>query len=299
MKLYQPLFLFAVFFFNNCKLQEITIIQPTNNCLVKEVSFYTNYGINNGILKWDYQTQSFEYNKDGNPIKRIFYDKNRNIEYIHTMEYAKNRLTKVNNYKGKEIKIENLLFIKTYDISDDFSSLVEHIFSRTGNNNQFSETETLILDFVRNKDGELKNTKIERAKITAKPNDESSRLGIYLRLEYDGENKNLYRRWKMDPREANYEQGYGESVGYDLNGKNPWNANIWLSLIRSYDDDNSYLSEGGSWNENNLALNNYEQYYLYELNKQGFPCSVTFKRPDFTNFPFDQRIVYYNCDCIK
>ncbi len=278
-----------------CLSQEIkpTPDQTTRGCLIKE-----NITLQVKNNTWFIESNFFEYNKDGNPSKRLLLDSKGKVKKMHIIDYEGNRIKTVKKYLGNEEKNDSLESYKTYDISNDFLSMVVHIYVRKPNTNVFYEYNTQMLDFIRNERGELKLTKVEIVKNTAKPKDDAARTGSYYRYEYDSEYRNFYKVYSKEPNEPN-ETLIDEVTGSSRISKNPWNANIWLSLMANYSA--TWLYEDGDWNESSplvLKDNDLVGYYLqYEVNSEGFPCSATIKKPDYTNFPGELKYYYYNCDC--
>lgn len=277
-----------------CLQQEIkpTPDQSTRKCLIRELSSYSAQGSTWGIV-----TQTFTYNQDGNPIRRQLLDVNRNPTITLTFEYEGLRLKRANEYAGKTQTPENLKRYKTYELDEDFTRLVEHTFARN-NLGKYDEILTRLFEFVRNQEGNIKLGKIEDTGPEATPADLRSRRGVYTRFEYDEEQRNVVRVWRKQGGDEFLVNTFG---GFDLNGRSPWNANIWLSLTRSYDAD--FVGSTGFWNENNLALFSSGSgaqslfYSLYELNAEGFPCLSTAKRSDNVAYIDETLWYYFNCGC--
>lgn len=278
-----------------CLQQEIRpeIDKDTRGCLIRQKDDYSVANGNN----WQLRSQIFEYNTDGNPVRRTFIDIKRKVTKIHTMEYDGLRLKRINQYEGDAEKPDNLTMYKTVDISVDFSIIVEHTFQRK-DDTQHKEIFTRVLEFFRNEKGSLKLDLTEIVSPDAKPEEIGWRSGQYWRLEYDDKNENVSRRVFKLAGDANEQVQYTLG-GFDLNGRSPWNANFWLSYMRSFDND--FLSGDGFWSENNIALlapaNGSALFFnIYELNEAGFPCVSYAKRAD--NVPDESKSFYYYYNCV-
>ena len=278
-----------------CLQQEIrpTPDKNTRGCLIKQKDDYTGYGNN-----WELKSQVFEYNTDGNPVRRTFIDIKRKVTEIHTMEYEGLRLKRINQYKGDTENPANLTAYKTIAISADFRVMIEHTFQRR-DASSFQETLTRVLEFFRNDKGDLKLSLNELVTSEATPEKIGQRLGWYWRLEYDTKNENVARRTYRLPPDTTVQVQYTLG-GFDLNGRSPWNVNFWLSYLR--DLDNDFITGDGYWSENNVALlapggNKTLFFIIYELNGAGFPCVSYSERADRVPDSFKSFYYYYNCDC--
>ncbi|GAB2555010.1 hypothetical protein GCM10027190_01700 [Spirosoma areae] len=268
--------------------------QNTRACLIREKVDYSAPDGHN----WQLVTQHFDYNSDGNPIRRSFINDKRIVTKTQTMVYDGLRLTRINLYEGKAETEASLTAYKRLESSPDFKVIVEHTFQRQPNN-QYIEVKTRAHDFFRNENGALKLSKTELVSPAARPDSIGERLGIYWLLEYDDKNENVFRRWIKSPDLATEQVQYTQG-GFDQNGRSHWNANLWLSFMRGFDTD--FLNGDGYWSENNIAVQAGASgqalfFYNYELNSSGFPCVSYGKRADNVVDPSQSFYYYYNCDC--
>ncbi|GAB2554995.1 hypothetical protein [Spirosoma areae] len=278
-----------------CLQQEIRPILDRNTraCLLRQQSSY-----NADVGGWSTGVFQFKYNKDGNPLQWSFLDQTRTVVKIYTFEFDGLRLKRMNWYSGSKTTPDSLVSYKTYDIDAELTTLVEHTFKRNLNRS-FDEVLTRQFDFFRNPDGELRVQKIDYVLPEATATTTNAKSGKYKRLEYDEEGRNLYRIWsKNGPNSAeNLDVTFG---GYDLNGRNPFNVNFWMSFAQG--DMASFVDSHGSFSENNITLfaGGFDKpffYIVYELNAEGFPCLITSKQSNLVINPGENLYYYYDCDC--
>ncbi|MEZ0609421.1 hypothetical protein ACAW74_12935 [Fibrella sp. WM1] len=284
-------------FLIGCLQQELTPTpdQNTRSCLIRQVDSYDVQGGN-----WSLRSQVFDYNKAGDPIRQTFIDSKRNITKIITIEYDGLRPTRINQYEGEAETPANLTMYKTLVISANYDVIIDHTFERR-DNNQYAETVTLAKQFFRNQAGALKLRRTDFVTPAATPDSIGTRLGTYWRNEYDAKNENVVQRFFKQADWAQEQVQYTQG-GFDMNGRSPWNASLWLAYTRSLGPD--FRTGEGFWSENNIALQaggtgQTTFFYNYEINSAGFPCVGYVKRADNVVEPGQSYYYYYNCPCSR
>lgn len=214
------------------------------------------------------------------------------------MEYEGLRLRQVNLFEGDREIPANRTAYKLLDVGSDFSVIIEHTFKRKADLT-FEESHTFAHEFFRTGDGSLKLRHTEFVTPEATPDQIGKRLGIYWRLEYDSDTINVFRRIYKFPDSPDEQIQYTLS-GFDLNGRTPYNANLWLSYTTNFGVD--FMTGDGYWSVNNIALlapgsNPPLFFFSYELNQEGFPCMAYTTRADNAPDIGKAFFYYYNCPC--
>lgn len=280
---------------------ELKPVKKTTDCLIREIS--TVKGVKSNIV---IETQEFTYNSNGNPIKWIIKNQNNVILMEFRMFYENNRLIRVEkdssitatnwrlaSFVGSESY--NKHSIKYFKINADFSEIIVDRLTwkyfipdnkPTAIPSQLNAENQQKLKFSRNKENELK---IDCTYVL-----QNSKIKDFWVHKYDDSLKS-----NVVSKQIRGFASFPEIlIGFWRNVKNPFSANIYLSLIANYDNYSGYKLEGGNWNKNMESIDPLKNFITtYETNEEGFPCRLTTKNPDFSPYPLEVRYYYNNCDC--
>ncbi len=280
---------------------ELNPVKKVTDCLIREIS--TVRGVN-------VETQEFTYDNNGNPTKWVVKDGNNLNTWELRLFYENNKLIRIekdtSQRDNRQLSLGIIVYkfsthsVKNFKISSDFSEMLVERFDYR-NNPPFVPPTTpraltlsnkQKLKFKRNPDNELKFAGSE----------DLVNLGNIRSTSYNYDDilmSNVISKyfWEKVPTSISSVKVI-KSNGFWKNVKNPFNANIWLSLIADYNTYSGYEIEGGNWSKNMQSVDPNSTFITtYETNAEGFPCRLTTKNPDFSPYPLEVRYYYNNCDC--
>jgi hypothetical protein len=282
---------------------ELKPVNKITDCLIKEITTVKGVKPN-----WTIETQEFTYDKNGNPTKWIIKEQNNLPIWELRLFYENNKLIRVEKdtsvRDNRQATFGNIVYkfskhsIKNFTINADFS---EMLVERSNYDNYPllpPDKRPLIPDnqqklrFSRNPANEIKFD----------GSDTLQNLGNikYTAYIYEDNSKNnvLEKHFGEKIRTTYSGVIVTKSNGFWRNVKNPFSANIWLSLVADYNTYSGYRIEGGNWNKNMQSIDPTNNFITtYETNAEGFPCRLTTKNPDFSPYPLEIRYYYLNCDC--
>ncbi len=281
---------------------ELKPVKKLTDCLIKEIS------IVKGVKPFlTIETQEFTYDNNGNPTKWIIKEQNNLRIWELRLFYENNKLKRVEKdtsiIDSRQLKLGNIVYlftensIKNYTVNANFSEIIVDRFNYIHNPTLPPKTPpSLILNnqqklrFSRNLNNELKFDNSY----------DLQNLGNIKSTSYlydDDLKSNVFEKqyWQVKPSSGVIVL---KSNGFWKNVKNPFSANIWLSLISDYNTNTGYNIEGGNWSKNMQSIDPINNYITsYETNAEGFPCRLTTKNSDFSPYPLEVRYYYHNCDC--